>query len=469
MQNWFVKHIILLALFVLIIPQPGVVSAVGANERCFIETQQCISGRIREYWERHGGIQVFGYPLERAKTEFRTTGTVISQLFERHRIEYTPAAKKPFDVQLGRLGAEVYARSTEESLPISPKSTHCMHFSVTGQSICGDILAEWKSRGIELDGKQGYSFDENLALNGYPITPLLSSTGAKIEKRVQWFERGRIESTGEEPVDRVAGVVRDSLGYSRVSRGLVGSEARVSITTASLKIQPKASNTKSENLFFAGWVTKVVDGDTIHIEIDGDDYTIRMIGIDTPETKDPRKPVQCYGVEASNYAKSLLENKVAVIQLDPSQGWTDKYGRVLAYVWTETNDLYNWMAIYNGYAFEYTYSVPYAYQADFKGAQNYARENGIGLWSANTCGGVTSSTSTNAPAIYIPAPNNGSAGQRQSDAVSAPCLIGQVKGNANSGIYHVPGGAYYARTYANVECFDTEQQARNAGYRPSKR
>jgi endonuclease YncB( thermonuclease family) len=488
LTRWFNN----LLLFVAVILSSGAfgsdVYASSKDERCFLQTQQCISGRIREYWEQQGGLPVFGYPLEAAKTEKRLSGDVVTQLFERHRIEYTPLKSRPYDVQLGRLGAEVYLSVNSDAPTVTSKSTHCLYFSVTKQSICGDILSEWKARGIEIDGKRGYSFEENLALNGYPISPLMSSTSENIETRVQWFERGRIESAGAESIDSVANVFRGLFGYAAVSRGLVGSEANATSTLLSSKVVTRASTAKgstakgntakgntakAEDLYFGGYVTKVVDGDTIHMEIDGDIYKIRMIGIDTPETKDPRKPVQCYGEEASNYARSLLEGKVAVIELDPSQGWTDKYGRILAYVWTETDDLYNWMAIYNGYAFEYTYSVPYAYQADFKGAQNHARQNSVGLWAADTCNGVTTSStssSTSPGEIYIPAPSSGSnSGQRDSNSASSPCFVGQVKGNANSGIYHVPGGSYYARTYANVECFDTEQQARNAGYRRSQR
>ena len=80
-------------------------------------------------------------------------------------------------------------------------------------------------------------------------------------------------------------------------------------------------------------VTKVVDGDTIAVLMDGKKVTIRLIGMDTPETVDPRKPVQCFGIEASDKAKELLTGQAVEIEQDDSQDTYDKYGRLLAYVY----------------------------------------------------------------------------------------------------------------------------------------
>jgi endonuclease YncB( thermonuclease family) len=77
-------------------------------------------------------------------------------------------------------------------------------------------------------------------------------------------------------------------------------------------------------------VLKVVDGDTIHVSVDGKKLKIRMIGLDTPETVDPRKPVQCFGREASAQAKTLLGGQQVYLETDPSQDTIDKYGRTLA-------------------------------------------------------------------------------------------------------------------------------------------
>lgn len=141
-------------------------------------------------------------------------------------------------------------------------------------------------------------------------------------------------------------------------------------------------------------VTSVVDGDTIKINVEGAIKTFRLIGMDTPETVDPRKEVQCFGMEASNKAKELLLGKKVRIETDVSQGTYDKYNRLLGYVYREDGLFYNKYMIEQGYAHEYTYDIPYKYQAEFKNAQATAEKNQVGLWSPNTCNGDTTSSST---------------------------------------------------------------------------
>ncbi len=135
------------------------------------------------------------------------------------------------------------------------------------------------------------------------------------------------------------------------------------------------------------FVDRVVDGDTTRIWIDGESESIRIIGLDTPETVDPRKPVQCFGQEASNRAKSLLEDQIITLELDPTQGEFDKYQRRLGYLILPDGRNFSKVMIAEGYAFEYTYQKPYKYQAEFKQAEKDAREDGRGLWSSRTCDG----------------------------------------------------------------------------------
>ena len=132
-------------------------------------------------------------------------------------------------------------------------------------------------------------------------------------------------------------------------------------------------------------VFKVVDGDTIWVDNNGQRMKIRMIGLDTPETVDPRKPVQCFGREASAQANTILGGQSVYLETDPSQDTVDKYSRTLAYVWTASGRLFNLDMIADGYAFEYTYDLPYRYQADFKTAQNDARTHERGLWAPSAC------------------------------------------------------------------------------------
>ncbi len=135
-------------------------------------------------------------------------------------------------------------------------------------------------------------------------------------------------------------------------------------------------------------VLEVVDGDTIGVAIDGEVRKVRFIGMDTPETRKPNTPVQCFGKEASAYTTKLLASKNVVLKNDPTQAKEDRYGRMLAYVYTEDGIFVNKKLVEDGYAFEYTYNVPYQFQKEFKTAERLARENGKGLWAADTCKGV---------------------------------------------------------------------------------
>lgn len=137
-------------------------------------------------------------------------------------------------------------------------------------------------------------------------------------------------------------------------------------------------------------VVHVVDGDTLDVEIDGKKERIRLIGIDTPEVVDPRKPVQCFGREASNKAKEILTDRLVKLEGDPTQSDRDKYGRLLRYIYLEDGTFFNKFMIVEGFAHEYTYhSNPYKYQEEFIQAERQAREQNKGLWSPATCSGST--------------------------------------------------------------------------------
>lgn len=173
-----------------------------------------------------------------------------------------------------------------------------------------------------------------------------------------------------------------------------GSTAELTVSVTSTQQQKTANNAptpKQEadaaNTLYT--VASVIDGDTLKITMNGKSETLRLIGMDTPETVDPRKPVQCFGKEASNKAKELLAGKKISIEADPSQGERDKYGRLLVYVRRSDGLFYNKYMIEQGYAHEYTYNLPYKYQAEFKAAQKVAQEAQRGLWSPTTCSGDT--------------------------------------------------------------------------------
>ena|SRR3989344_5055954 len=132
-------------------------------------------------------------------------------------------------------------------------------------------------------------------------------------------------------------------------------------------------------------VVKVVDGDTVDISIDGKVERVRLIGMNTPETVDPRKPVECFGKEASNRAKELLTGKTVKIKVDPNGDTRDKYDRLLLYIFLGDGTNYAKKMIMDGYAYEYTYDGSYKYQTEFKQAQKYAEDNKLGLWAPGVC------------------------------------------------------------------------------------
>lgn len=136
-------------------------------------------------------------------------------------------------------------------------------------------------------------------------------------------------------------------------------------------------------------VTSVTDGDTIRVNIDGKSTRVRLIGIDTPEVTDPRKPVQCFGREASRRAHELMDNTQVWLEYDPSQSRHDRYGRTLAYVWLTDAVLVNEKMVNEGFAHEYTYETPYKYRDTFRDAEQAARISERGLWSPATCAGNT--------------------------------------------------------------------------------
>ena len=145
-------------------------------------------------------------------------------------------------------------------------------------------------------------------------------------------------------------------------------------------------------------VTAVVDGDTFKVLIDGTQQTIRLIGVDTPETVDPRKTIQCFGIEASEKAKALLTGKSVRLEADSTQGELDKYGRLLRYAFLEDGTFFSKLMISEGYAREYTYNSAYKYQADFKSAEFDAKTAKRGLWADDACLAAVQPAPSPAPA-----------------------------------------------------------------------
>lgn len=144
-------------------------------------------------------------------------------------------------------------------------------------------------------------------------------------------------------------------------------------------------------------VVKVIDGDTVQLDIGGKRETLRLIGLDTPESVDPRKPVQCFALEASKKAKEILSGKKVSLEADGTQGDKDNYNRLLRYVFLEDGTNFNKLMISEGYGHEYTYNKPYKYREEFKLAETEATLNKKGLWADKAC--LVTITPTAAPEV----------------------------------------------------------------------
>lgn len=132
-------------------------------------------------------------------------------------------------------------------------------------------------------------------------------------------------------------------------------------------------------------VTRLVDGDTLVLRVGGRDERVRLIGIDTPETKDPRKPVQCYGKEASALLAALLPPGTAV-RVERDAEARDRYGRLLLYVWRSNDDLFvNLRLAQDGAAVQLRIPPNTAHAHDIAQAVSEARHSQRGLWGS--CGG----------------------------------------------------------------------------------
>ena len=142
-------------------------------------------------------------------------------------------------------------------------------------------------------------------------------------------------------------------------------------------------------------VLKVVDGDTISVDVRGKKEVVRLLGIDTPESVDPRKPVQCFAREATNKLKSFINGKSVILVDDSTQGNRDKYGRLLRYVYLSDNvrTFINGEMIKQGYAFSYK-QYPTKMLDKFNSFEKYAQEHNLGLWGACSSDDTTSKTST---------------------------------------------------------------------------
>lgn len=126
-------------------------------------------------------------------------------------------------------------------------------------------------------------------------------------------------------------------------------------------------------------VSSFTDGDTIVVDMDGVNEPIRFIGVDTPETHDPRKSVQCFGQAAASFTRQFIGANRVRLERDPDTSNRDKYNRLLRYVYLQNGQLVNAEIIKQGYGFAYVY-FPFTKMEAFKTYQKSAETQSLGLW-----------------------------------------------------------------------------------------
>lgn len=177
-------------------------------------------------------------------------------------------------------------------------------------------------------------------------------------------------------------------------------------------------------------VQRVIDGDTVVLSSIG---TVRLIGVDTPETVDPRKPVQSFGKEASAFTRTLTLGKQVRVEYDQER--TDRYRRTLAYLYLQDGTFVNREIVRQGYGHAYL-SYPFRFMESFRAAEREAREARRGLWA----------DTPNTPEVQ-------------------PTVAGAIRVwvNTASRVFHCPNTRYYGKTKVGV--YLTQEVALAQGYR----
>jgi micrococcal nuclease len=152
------------------------------------------------------------------------------------------------------------------------------------------------------------------------------------------------------------------------------------------QVAPQAQQQLSELKPGEYRVEEFYDGDTIGVDMNGKLERIRMIGVDTPETHHPKKPVQCFGKAASEFTRRIVSDQGSAVRLeaDPLSSNRDRYDRLLRYVYLRDGTLLNQRIIEEGYGFAYTQFI-FSKSDAFRASQKAAQDANRGLWA--TCSG----------------------------------------------------------------------------------
>ena len=343
-----------------------------APVRTFSETGKTLQGKFLHYWLSHSGLPQQGYPIssEIQETSDVDGKTYAVQHFERAVFEYHPETA-PNDVLLSLLGSLLYAQKYPGGAPGQQPNTSAGSVQVaeTGKRLGGVFLEYWRTHG-------------GLAQQGFPISDEFVERSALDGKEysVQYFERAVFELHPE--LQAPNNVLLSQLGTFRYRAVYEGATAR--------PLVPAPQPVPAPN-WVSGQIVRVVDGDTVDVNISGQVKRLRYIGVNTPETVDPRRPVECYGKEASAANKAMVEGNVVYLEKDVSE--TDSFGRLLRYVYTQ-DAFVNAELVAQGYAQASAYPPDVKYQELFSGLEVQARAARRGLWGPTCQGAVAAPTPT---------------------------------------------------------------------------
>ena len=214
------------------------------------------------------------------------------------------------------------------------------------------------------------------------------------------------------------------------------------------KIQNESAK-EERQIYQKAKVKYAVDGDTIWVDIDGKDEKVRFVGVNTPEVAKDGNPAEFMAEEAKDFTNKTLENKEIYLEKDISD--RDKYDRLLRYIWLEEpvgnpslsdikKNTLNGILVKEGLAYANYYKPDIKYQEFLKELEKSAQENKLGIWSDGT--------------------------EQKEKKINQSYLI---KGNKNSKVYHLPEwDSYDTVKEKNAVYFETEKEAKEAGFRPAR-
>lgn len=277
----------------------------------------------------------------------------------------------------------------------------------------------------------------------------------------------------------------------------ISEQNQKSAEAQSSEIQTDKENQQTQEQVDLYEVANIVDGDTIKIKIDNKTETVRIANINTPETVDPRKEVECMGQEASQKLKELLEGKLVALESDETQSDKDRYGRLIRFVFLEDKTDVGLEMIKLGLAESSPYgSFDHKFLDEYERAQNKAQAKEVGLWNPDSCGkadgvskeaasaqskqhseianptkpGITTPSPTSNPKptntplpTYNPAPTNNPA-----PPATPPTQNSGVVKKSKSNICHAPGTTYYNQTKNFTPYSSVDECLQSGGRLPKK-